>query len=162
MDQIYLLTIKEVIIIMAKKKAIKKAVTRKKVAKKTVKKKVMKKKVAKKKVIKRKPAKKIVKKPVAKKAHSQPKMKVGRKKDKTLPIIGLIVNVLFMPGLGSLIGGKVKEGIWQLLLLILGPIVSILLIMTIIGAVIGIPLLVITPTVAWIWGLITGIQMINE
>jgi hypothetical protein len=158
MIQIYFLTIKEVIIIMAKKKAVKKPVTRKKVAKKTVKRKAVKKKVVKKKVIKRKPAKK----PVAKKAHSQPKMKVGRKKDKTLPIIGLIVNVLFMPGLGSLIGGRVKEGIWQLLLLILGPIVSILLIMTIIGAVIGIPLLVITPTVAWIWGLITGIQMVSE
>jgi hypothetical protein len=147
---------------MAKRKAIKRKIVKKKVAKKTVKKKAVKRKAVKKKVVKRKavrraPAKKrkvVRAKPV--RISVKPV-----KKDKTLSIVGLIVNLL-VPGLGSIIGGKIHSGIWQLILLIAGPILGILFTATGIGAIIGIPLLLLSPIVAWIWALITGIMMVAE
>lgn len=39
--------------------------------------------------------------------------------DKTLQIIGLIVNILILPGLGSIIGGRIKTGIWQIVLIVI-------------------------------------------
>lgn len=71
-------------------------------------------------------------------------------KNETLPVIALILNVLILPGLGSIIGGKTKTGIWQIVLFSIGVVLSLILV--------GIPLLI----AAWIWGLITGIQMIQE
>lgn len=67
-----------------------------------------------------------------------------------LAIASLILNILILPGLGSLIGGKKKEGIWQLVLALVGIPLSLVLI--------GIPMII----AAWIWGLVTGIQMIKE
>ncbi|NPA38207.1 MAG: hypothetical protein GXN99_00220 [Candidatus Nanohaloarchaeota archaeon] len=71
-----------------------------------------------------------------------------------LAIAALLLNVLVLPGLGSIIGGKTKEGIIQIILVLL----SALLTFTFIGAVIGVPLGI----VAWIWGLITGINLVKE
>ncbi|MAH07950.1 hypothetical protein CMI38_06910 [Candidatus Pacearchaeota archaeon] len=115
------------------------------------------KKIAKKSATK-KPA---VKKLVAKKSKSRSKRisnkslrktKGSKRKgpDKTIAIIALLLNVLVIPGLGSLIGGKTKAGIWQLILAVIGGLLSIILI--------GIPILI----AAWIWGLVTGINLIQE
>jgi TM2 domain-containing membrane protein YozV len=68
----------------------------------------------------------------------------------SMAIIALLLNVLILPGLGSLIGGKTKVGIWQLIIAIIGIILSII--------IIGIPILI----AAWIWGIVTGVQMIQE
>jgi len=85
----------------------------------------------------------------------------AKKSDKTLQIIGLIINILVLPGLGSIIGGRMKEGIWQLAILFGSFVVGVILTITIVGAVIGIPLMVLGPIAAWIWALVTGIQMVQ-
>ena len=79
-----------------------------------------------------------------------------------LPIVDLVVNVLVFPGLGSIIGGRINQGIWQIIILLGSIILGILLIVTLVGAIVGIPLLILGILAAWIWGLITGIQLIQE
>jgi len=61
--------------------------------------------------------------------------------------IAVITN-FFIPGLGSLVIGKVFQGLMQLLLLGLAAIFNF----TVIGMIVGIPLYAI----AWIWGMITA------
>jgi TM2 domain-containing membrane protein YozV len=65
-------------------------------------------------------------------------------------IVGFLINVLGCPGLGSIIGGRVRVGVVQLLLFLLGIPLTLL--------VIGGPLIL----GAWVWGMVTGIQMILE
>ncbi len=96
------------------------------------------------------------------------KIKKQRQKKKriseALAIVSLIINIIIMPGLGSLIGGRTKEGIWQLVLFFVGIFLGILSILTIgvIGVLIGIFILVGGLLSAWIWGIVTGIQLIKE
>lgn len=73
-----------------------------------------------------------------------------KKLSQGVAIAALLINVLLMPGLGTIIAGRTSEGILQLILLVLGMALSLFLI--------GIPLLMLV----WIWGLITGIQLIKE
>ena len=73
-----------------------------------------------------------------------------QKKSKTTAIIGFILNIAVLPGLGSLIGGKTGEGVGQLVLFILGIPFMLLLI--------GFPMIL----AAWIWGILTGVKMIQE
>ncbi|MDD9953188.1 MAG: hypothetical protein OXR66_02540 [Candidatus Woesearchaeota archaeon] len=69
---------------------------------------------------------------------------------KTLALVGLILNILVLPGLGSLIGGKKKEGTWQIVLFLVGiPLAFVL---------IGLPMML----GAWIWGVVTGVKMVQE
>lgn len=72
-----------------------------------------------------------------------------KKPSQGLAIAGLIVN-LFIPGLGSIIGGRTSTGVIQLVLYIISWPLSIILI--------GIPLML----AMWIWALVTGIQMVKE
>lgn len=90
-----------------------------------------------------------VAKPVAKKYSVVEKAYVKRG-GLGLAIVSLILNVLILPGLGTLVAGKMKIGAWQLVLAVVGIILSFY--------IIGIPILI----AAWIWGLITGIQLIQE
>ena len=89
----------------------------------------------------------MAKKKIVKTKSSSNKIK---KTDKTLAVIGLILNVFILPGLGTLIAGRTKTGIWQLVLSVIGLVTSFILI--------GIPILI----VAWVWGLITGIKIVQE
>lgn len=59
----------------------------------------------------------------------------------------IILN-FFLPGVGSLVIGKVGQGITQLILYWLG----VLFTFTLIGAFLGIPLML----AAWIWGMVTA------
>jgi TM2 domain-containing membrane protein YozV len=61
--------------------------------------------------------------------------------------VGIIVN-FFFPGIGSMIVGKVGQGITQLVLYVIG----LFFIFTGVGAIIGIPLCI----GIWIWGLVTA------
>lgn len=72
------------------------------------------------------------------------------KNSQALAIVCLILNILVIPGLGSVIGGKTKEGIWQLVLTLVGTILSVI--------IIGIPIII----VAWVWGIITGVRIVQE
>lgn len=67
-----------------------------------------------------------------------------------IAIASLLLNILILPGLGSLIGGRTKVGIIQLVLFIIAIPLSLILI--------GIPLLI----AMWIWALVTSIQIVKE
>jgi len=77
-----------------------------------------------------------------------------------LAIIALIINFLFFPGLGSLIGGKIKAGLWQMILFLIGAIgttyvyyqTSNYYSYTLFGIIV---------LISWIWGIVTGAKMIQ-
>lgn len=76
-------------------------------------------------------------------------------------IPALLLNILVLPGLGTLLSGNKKEGLWQIALVFISLftlLTGLLFTITIIGAIMGIPLIVISPgifLVAWIWSLIS-------
>ena len=67
----------------------------------------------------------------------------------TLAIVCLILNIIVLPGLGSLIGKRKHEGIWQLVLFLAGIPLAII--------IIGVPIML----AAWIWGIVTGVEIIE-
>lgn len=70
-----------------------------------------------------------------------------------LAIAALVVNVVVWPGLGTMIGGRIGLGLGQGFLMLGG----ILLIFTILL----IPLAIVAMIGAWVWALVTGIQLIQ-
>ncbi len=68
---------------------------------------------------------------------------------KTVAIIILVLNIFF-PGIGSLVGGKTKAGIWQIVLWV----ISIPLMLILIGILVYIA--------AWVWALITSLALLRE
>lgn len=73
----------------------------------------------------------------------------GKATNKTLAIVGLILNIIIWPGLGTIIGGDVGKGVVQMVLsLVAIPLMYFL---------IGIPLIV----GVWIWALISSINQIK-
>ena len=64
-------------------------------------------------------------------------------------IAALLLNILLIPGVGSLIGQRKKEGIWQLVLFLVGIPMTLILV--------GVFMIM----AAWIWGLVTGIQIMQ-
>jgi len=100
----------------------------------------------------RKTARKVAtRKPVA-----RPPLKKAPKKGVklALAIAGLVINVAILPGLGSLIAGKIRTGVLQLIFLLLGFLLTI----TVVGAILGIPLMI----AIWVWSIVTGIKAIQE
>jgi TM2 domain-containing membrane protein YozV len=65
-----------------------------------------------------------------------------------MKIIAILINIFLLPGVGTLIVGKTGQGIAQIVLFIL----AIILIFTVLGAIIGIPL----AFGVWIWGIISA------
>jgi TM2 domain-containing membrane protein YozV len=65
-------------------------------------------------------------------------------------LAALLVNTLCLPGLGSFIGGRSSAGIGQLLLFLIGIPLTLV--------VVGAPMILS----AWIWALITGIDIMNQ
>jgi TM2 domain-containing membrane protein YozV len=61
--------------------------------------------------------------------------------------LAIIINIFF-PGVGTLIAGKITQGIIQIILVI----VAIILNLTVVLAIIGIPLGIGT----WIWSLVSA------
>lgn len=72
------------------------------------------------------------------------------KTSKGVAIAALLLNVLLLPGLGSIIAGRTTEGVIQLVLTLVGIPLSLFLV--------GIPLII----AAWIWALVTSIQILQE
>ncbi len=77
---------------------------------------------------------------------------IGAKKKPSqgIAIVALILNILVLPGLGSIIGGRTRDGIIQLVLFLVGIPLSLILV--------GIPLVI----AMWIWGIVTGVQLVKE
>ena len=87
-----------------------------------------------------------------------------KKKNQTLAIIGLVLNIVILPGLGTLIGGRVGTGILQMVLFMLG---TGLVVGGAIFAIflVGIPFLIaglLLMFSMWIWGIVSGVRMIQE
>ena len=78
---------------------------------------------------------------------------LGKPIEQSTAILALVLNIIVWPGLGSLIAGE-NVGWTQGLLNLLG----LVLIFTIIGMIIGIPLMI----AMWVWGIVTGVQLINR
>lgn len=83
-------------------------------------------------------------------AHDSHSHHSHHKTSKGLAVAALLLNVLLLPGLGTIIGGRTTEGIIQLVLTLVGIPLSIFLV--------GIPLII----VAWVWALVSGIQILQE
>jgi TM2 domain-containing membrane protein YozV len=64
-----------------------------------------------------------------------------------MKVVGIVVNVFF-PGIGTLIVGKIGEGIIQIVLMI----VALVLNFTVILSIVGIPLAFIV----WVWSLVSA------
>lgn len=64
-----------------------------------------------------------------------------------MAIAALIIN-FFVPGVGTLMLGKIIQGVIQLIMMLVGIVLNF----TIIGAVVGIPLCFI----AWVWSLVNA------
>ncbi len=84
-------------------------------------------------------------------------------------VAALILNILILPGLGTVIFGKTKTGIFQLIMAIAG----FLLIFPLVTfgknnpdkttfLLIGILLILSLMITAWVWGLVTGIKLIKK
>jgi DNA-directed RNA polymerase subunit RPC12/RpoP/TM2 domain-containing membrane protein YozV len=76
------------------------------------------------------------------------------KVNSTAAIVGIIINIIFWPGLGTIIGGDVGIGVIQMVLYVFGW----LCIFTLIGAIIGIPLVI----AMWIWALVSSINQLRK
>lgn len=73
-----------------------------------------------------------------------------KKPSEGIAIAALLINVMVLPGLGSIIAGKTSTGVKQLVLFVVGIPLTLLLV--------GIPMML----GAWIWGIVTGVQIVNE
>lgn len=73
--------------------------------------------------------------------------------NQALAIVALILNILVIPGLGTLIGGRTNEGLAQLGLIVVG--------FVLIFTIILIPISIVAFIAAWIWGIVSGVQLIS-
>ena len=64
-----------------------------------------------------------------------------------MKVLGIIVNV-FLPGVGTLIVGKIAEGIAQIILYVVGLFLTI----SVFGSLFGIPLCI----AVWIWAIVSA------
>lgn len=71
-------------------------------------------------------------------------------KEQVFAIVGIIINAFLLPGLGTIIAGQVRTGIWQIILFFIGVLLAILLI--------GIPLII----GAWVWSIITTVLILRK
>lgn len=88
---------------------------------------------------------------------------MAKKTSQTIAIIALLLNILVIPGLGTIIAGKVMTGILQLVFFIVG------LLLVVGGAIfavllIGIPFLIaglILMFTMWVWSIVSGVRLIT-
>ena len=92
-------------------------------------------------------AKKASKKPAVGKPAAAKPMRHGG--NKNLAIAALLIN-LIIPGLGTIIGGNTRTGLIQLIVLIIGALLKVF----------GIGFIIVA--VAWVWALVTSIQMLRR
>jgi len=94
-------------------------------------------------------AKKVVK---ARKVATTRKVATAKKGiSPSIAILALLLNIFLIPGIGSLVGGKTTAGVWQLILFLVG--IPFILLFGFGFIMMG---------AAWIWGLVTGIQILKE
>ncbi len=83
--------------------------------------------------------------------------KFSKKKERkasAFSIICLLLNLLTLSGVGSILGGKRKEGIWQISLVIIGIILFMFPTIYLLGIIIFF--------VAWVWSVYTGVIIVQK
>lgn len=75
---------------------------------------------------------------------------MAKKISQGLAVAALILNILVIPGLGTIIAGRTRTGVWQLVGFVVGIPLALLLV--------GIPLMF----AMWVWGIVTGVQLVQE
>lgn len=87
---------------------------------------------------------------MAKKSIKSNKKQVNIKNSQGIAIAALILNILILPGLGTVIAKQYKIGIWQIVLALISfPLMLVL---------VGIPIFIAT----WIWALVTSIKILQD
>ncbi|MBI2630326.1 hypothetical protein HYW76_04440 [Candidatus Pacearchaeota archaeon] len=87
---------------------------------------------------------------------------VRKKSNIGLAVLSLILNIIILPGLGTLIGKRIKEGITQIVLS-LGSIIILLVLNYMNSAFsdIAIPLFMLVLAISWLWGILSGVKLIR-
>ena len=75
-----------------------------------------------------------------------------------IAILALIINIFFLPGLGSIIGGETKKGIIQMVSYI--GLFIIMAVVMIMGSLIWLAFIPLIFAV-WIWSIVTGVKLIQ-
>lgn len=90
----------------------------------------------------------------------------NKKPSRGIAVAALLMNILILPGLGSLIAGKVGVGAVQLGLSVISAVLFAAgIVFSFLSSGIGIVLLVIGTLLGlamWTWGLVTGIRLVKE
>lgn len=93
-----------------------------------------------------------------------PREKASKKPGQAIAIVALLLNILVLPGLGSIVGGRTKVGIIQLCLLV-GGVVFVIVGIPLSLILVGLPLVAVGGIMAlasWVWGIVTGVQLVRE
>lgn len=87
----------------------------------------------------------------------------NKKPDEGVAIAAFILNILILPGSGSIIGGKIESGIMQLILSFLGVFLIIFGIFTnTLSSLLFVAFGIVMILGMWIWALVEGIELIKE
>lgn len=89
-----------------------------------------------------------------------------KKVDRVLGVGCLLVNFFFWPGLGTLIAGRTRIGIIQMVMFLFGLSISFIVAAEVFWFMIGIPIYfdyvgTLMTIAAWVWGVISGIKIIK-
>ena len=87
-----------------------------------------------------------------------------KKKNLGFAAVCLILNVFIFPGVGTLLGGKLKTGVWQIALFLVGTIGTIFVFFLVgaIGTIFVSWFFAAVMFVAWLWGLFSGLQFLQQ
>ncbi len=102
--------------------------------------------------------------PVSSAAKPQPS---GRRPSMAVAVIALLLNVLLIPGLGTILGGRMKHGLFQLLVLWLGGIVVTFIgfFMAMASPMAGIVVAMLGSLMVlagWVWAIISGVLIVRD
>ncbi|MBS3162519.1 hypothetical protein J4467_01220 [Candidatus Woesearchaeota archaeon] len=90
-----------------------------------------------------------MKKPIKKK--SVKRKAIGKKSNKGLSVLSLLLNIVIWPGLGTLVSRKFGTGVLQMILSLVG--LALMYVM---------PAAMLIVLIAWIWALVSSVRIIME
>ncbi len=106
----------------------------------------------------------VVMAPVPAAARPQPS---GGKPSMAVAVIALLINILLIPGLGTIVGGRMKQGLVQLLLLWLGGIIVTFLgfFLVIASPMAGLVVAMLGSIMVlsgWVWAIVSGVLIVRD
>lgn len=87
-------------------------------------------------------------------APAVPSSPTAQAPSQAIAIVALVLNLILIPGVGTLVGGRTRDGLAQLGLLAVG--------FVLIFTIILIPVSIVCFIAAWIWGIVSGIQLVSQ